>query len=77
MPYRSVTPNARWLHLSATSMWTKNVLSDLIELQLAHCVGSMDLLDIYFAIRAVKARTLKPSNYGNASTGNGTTLVKG
>ncbi len=52
MPYRSVTPNARWLHLSATSMWTKNVLSDLIELQLAHCVGSMDLLDVYFAIRA-------------------------
>jgi hypothetical protein len=27
-------------------MWTKNVLSNLIELQLAHCVGSMDLLDV-------------------------------
>jgi hypothetical protein len=36
-------------------MWTKNVLSNLIELQLAHCVGSMDLLDLYFAIRMVAA----------------------
>jgi hypothetical protein len=55
MPYRMVCCNERWLHLSAAEVWTKNVLSDLIELQLLHCVGSMDLLEDYFVIRAAVA----------------------
>ena len=55
MPYRNVSPNERWIHLNATNVWTKRVLSDLIELQLAHCAGSMDLLDVYYVARTVAA----------------------
>jgi hypothetical protein len=55
MPYCRVSPNERWLHLSATNVWTKNVLSNLIKLQLTHCIGSMDLLDIYFFVWAAIA----------------------
>lgn len=49
MPYRNVSINVQWLHLNAASVWTKNVLQDLIELHLAHCLGSANLLDVYLA----------------------------
>ena len=52
---RLLTGARRRMPSHAMDIETKNVLSDLIELQLLHCLGSMDLLDVYFVVRAAIA----------------------